>query len=67
MKHSEIQVKIEIDKREMQFWLEILEKKSCSDCQNFPNGVCKLAGDVLPPPEIQKTGCPEWAWDSIPF
>lgn len=67
MKPSEIKVKISIAQREVNFWQEILDKKSCKDCEQFSTGACKLAGGVVPPAEIQQVGCPEWSWDSIPF
>ena len=67
MKTAEIQVKINIAKQEMQYWQSIMTSRSCRDCEQFPSGVCKLAGGIVPPPEVQKTGCPEWSWDEIPF
>ena len=68
MKPSEIQVKIMCARREMEYWQEILARRSCSDCENrMTHGGCKLANGIVPPQEVQKSGCPEWDWDNIPF
>lgn len=67
MKPVEIQVKINVARREMEYWQGILATKSCKDCINFQGGACSLANGVTPPPEVQKTGCPQWDWDEIPF
>lgn len=67
MSPLEINVKINIARREMEFWQGILRDKSCKDCINFPEGVCKLAGGQVPPPDVQKVGCPAWEYDEIPF
>lgn len=66
MKPFEIEIKITLARREMQYWQDILAKKSCKDCENFPTGVCKIAM-CTPPVDVQKVGCPQWAWDTIPF
>jgi hypothetical protein len=67
MKVSEIQVKIQCAEREAHYWREILRKKSCADCINWYDSGCKLANGERPPPEVEKVGCPAWAWDEIPF
>lgn len=67
MKPSEIKVKISMARREMQWWEGVLAKKSCIDCIHFHGGGCRLANGQTPPPDIQKTGCPEWTWDEVPF
>lgn len=67
MKPAEIQVKVMCARREMEYWQNILAKKSCGDCAHFEARTCRLAGGIAPPPEVQKTGCPEWTWDNIPF
>lgn len=67
MKPVEIEVKIGIARREMEYWQGVLKSKSCEDCQNFQQGACELAGGQTPPPDVLKTGCPEWNWDEIPF
>lgn len=67
MTPGEIQVKINIARREMEFWQEILTRKSCNDCAHFPSGVCKLAGGIKPPDEVIPVGCDHWSWDEIPF
>jgi hypothetical protein len=67
MKPIEIEVKAECARREMEYWKSILTTKGCGNCKQFKAGACELAGGITPPPDVQKTGCPEWAWDSIPF
>lgn len=67
MKPIEIEVKIACARREMEHWQGILAKKSCHDCVHFQHPGCQLANGISPPPEVQKVGCPEWVWDSIPF
>lgn len=67
MKPIEIEVKIACARREMEHWQGILANRACGHCTNFQSGGCFIAGGVTPPPEVQKTGCPEWAWDCIPF
>lgn len=67
MTPAEIQVRINIARREMQMWQEILEKKNCKDCKQWMHPGCGAAGGIVPPVEVVKSGCPEWAWDEIPF
>lgn len=67
MKVFEIEVKVAMARREMQYWQEIIAKKSCNDCQNYQRGGCTQAGGANPPAQVIKTGCPEWNWDEIPF
>jgi hypothetical protein len=67
MKPAEIQVKINIARREMEYWQGLLNNKCCKECKHFETGVCALAGGIMPPVEVQKTGCPEWCWCCIPF
>lgn len=68
MTPGEIEVKINFLSREIQYWRGILANKSCRSCEHFDNGYsCGLTNGVAPPPEVQKTGCPQWAWDQIPF
>lgn len=67
MKPIEIEVKIACARRELEHWQGILSKKSCHDCVHFQHPGCQLANGISPPPEVQKVGCPEWTWDSIPF
>lgn len=64
---AEITVKINIARREMEYWQDILAKKNCRDCKHWAHVGCGLAGGVVPPDDVIKTGCPEWAWDCIPF
>lgn len=67
MKIAEIGVKVACARREMEYWQAIIAKKSCGDCIHFQVRSCELAGGIAVPPEVQKTGCPEWNWDNIPF
>lgn len=67
MKVSEIQVKINVARREMEYWQDILRTKSCDGCESFYLGGCKKADGQTPPADVQKVGCPEWTWDEIPF
>jgi len=64
---AEIQVKINVLRRELQWWENVLAKKSCMDCKQWQHRGCGLAGGVEPPPEVVKTACPQWDWDEIPF
>lgn len=66
MRPGEIRVKIKALMNEAQMWSDILEKKSCPDCEYFQQNVC-LKFDAAPPPEVVKVGCDEWSWDEIPF
>lgn len=66
MRPVEIQVKIGLARREMEYWEGILKGKKCSDCQDFQQGVCAKY-NAEPPAEVQATGCDEWNWDQIPF
>lgn len=68
MSPGEIQVKIQLAQREAGYWQSVLDEKSCRSCKHFDNGYsCGLTNGIAPPPEVQKTGCPQWAWDEIPF
>lgn len=67
MSTAYIQVRINIARREVEYWQNLLRDKSCADCKNFQSGGCELAGGQTPPLDVQKTGCPEWSWDEIPF
>jgi hypothetical protein len=67
MKTAEIQVKINIARREMEYWQGLLKTKSCRDCENFQQNGCALAGGLRPPAEVEKVGCDSWSWDCIPF
>ena len=66
MRAGEIRVKIKVLMNEAQIWSDILEKKSCRDCQEFLGNECRKY-NAEPPPEVVKTGCDEWNWDEIPF
>lgn len=66
MKPFEIEVKINIARREMEFWQILLQRKSCNDCLNFQQGMC-TEFNAEPPKEVQQVGCESWDWDQIPF
>lgn len=67
MTPAEITVKINVARREMEYWQNLLRDKSCKDCKHFQRHVCDLAGGQIPPDNVQKVGCDSWAWDCIPF
>jgi hypothetical protein len=67
MKISEIEVKVCIIRRELDYWESLVANKRCANCASFENRVCVVAGHVAPPHEVQAVGCPEWAWDQVPF
>lgn len=67
MSRAVIEVRINIARREMEYWQNILRDKSCEDCTNFQEGGCKLANGIKPPPEVVKVGCDSWEWDEIPL
>lgn len=66
MRPAEIQVKINVARREMEYWQERLANKSCMGCENYQQFLC-IKYQAAPPPEVLKTGCDEWSWDCIPF
>ncbi len=67
MSRALIEVRINLARREMEYWQKVLREKSCEDCEHFFAKGCKLAGGVRPPPEVEKVGCDSWSWDEIPF
>lgn len=67
MSRAVIEVRINIARREMEYWQNILRNKSCYDCENYQEYGCKLANGLRPPPEVEKVGCDSWEWDCIPF
>ena len=67
MSRAYIEVRINIARREVEYWQNLLRNKSCEDCANFQENGCKLANGLTPPPEVIKTGCDSWDWDCIPF
>lgn len=66
MKRVEIEVKISMARREMEFWEGILRKPVCGDCVNFQNRKCDLYG-AAPPEGAKQKACDDWDWDEIPF
>lgn len=69
MKVIEIQTRIAALRGELKLWEGVLSDRSCQHCVHFGAAVCNHpdAGGVAPPPEVQKTGCPCWEYDEIPF
>lgn len=67
MRPAEIQVKINIAQREADWWRNLLKNKGCADCIHYQGNACDLTDGLTPPPDVLKTGCPEWNWDEIPF
>lgn len=66
MTPAEIQVKINLARREMEFWQGVLADKRCGNCENFDGHRCDKY-EAEPPGGIKEPGCDEWSWDSIPF
>lgn len=66
MRAAEIQVKINIAQREVDFWRGVLADKRCGNCEQFDGNRCGKY-DAEPPGGIKEPGCDEWSWDSIPF
>lgn len=67
MTPAEIHVKINVARREMEYWQKLLLSKSCHDCTHFQARGCLLANGQTPPKEVQAKGCDSWDWDNIPF
>lgn len=67
MSRAVIEVRINIARREVEYWQNLLRDKSCNDCQHFQQNGCVLANGMRPPPEVEKVGCDSWDWDQIPF
>lgn len=66
MRPAEIGVKINIARREMEYWQGVLKDKRCGNCTQYVQGICHKF-QAMPPPDVVKTGCDEWSWDEIPF
>lgn len=66
MTPAEIQVKISLAQREVDFWRGILADRRCGNCEQFDAGMCKRYG-AAPPEADKQPGCEMWNWDSIPF
>jgi hypothetical protein len=66
MKPVEIQVKIGLARREMEYWQGILSGKVCGECENFQRGQCTVF-KAAPPEGAKQPGCEHWIWDQIPF
>jgi hypothetical protein len=66
MRIAEIEVKINIARREMEYWQGILKNKKCGECEHFQQGTC-LKFNARPPGGDKEPGCDEFLWDEIPF
>ena len=66
MKPAEIQVKINIAQREVDFWRGILTNKGCKTCTQYAMPECDKF-QAAPPPDVVASGCDEWEFDGIPF
>lgn len=66
MKVVEIEVKIALARREMQFWQGILADKRCGNCEEFAQNICRKY-QATPPGGDKEPGCADWSWDSVPF
>lgn len=66
MRTAEIEVKINVLQREMDFWRGILADKRCGNCSSMHGGMCTKY-NAMPPEGMHQPGCDEWSWDSIPF
>ena len=67
MSRAYIEVRINIARREVEYWQNLLRDKSCNDCIHFQERGCKLANGMTPPAEVIAKGCDSWDWDTIPF
>lgn len=66
MRPVEISVKINLARREMEYWQNVLKSKRCGDCTNYVAGLCHHF-QAMPPGGDKEPGCDEWNWDEIPF
>lgn len=66
MRPAEIQVKINVLQREMDFWRGVLADKRCGNCEHYDFGMCNKY-QAAPPEADKQPGCDDWSWDSIPF
>lgn len=66
MRAVEIEVKISLARREMQFWQGVLADKRCGNCTEYHQNFCHKF-QAAPPEGDRQPGCDEWSWDQIPF
>jgi len=66
MRTAEIEIKINIARREMQFWQGVLADKRCGNCTEYVQDVCQKY-NAEPPGKAREPGCDDWDWDQIPF
>lgn len=64
MNKQELQLKIELFRRELQDLESI--SVSCHTCESYSMPEC-LRYESSPPPDVVKQGCDEWVYDAIPF
>jgi len=66
MRTAEIEIKINIARREMQFWQGVLADRRCGNCTEYAQGICHKY-QAMPPAGDKQPGCDDWDWDQIPF
>lgn len=66
MKPIEIQVKINVARREMEYWQSILANKRCGSCVDWARDMCQRY-QAKPPDGEKQPGCDDWQYDEIPF
>lgn len=66
MRPAEIEVKINLARREMEFWQGVLADKRCGNCIQLVDGMCSKY-QAIPPAGLKEPACEDWSWDSIPF
>jgi hypothetical protein len=67
MRPAEIQVKINLARREMEYWQGVLKNKSCKECEHGQRSGWCSKHEASPPQEVQLSGCDDWCWCEIPF
>jgi hypothetical protein len=66
VKQLEIEVKISIARREMEYWQGILSRKSCKNCEFYSMPEC-MKHEANPPPDVVPVGCDDYEYDGVPF
>jgi hypothetical protein len=67
MRAVEIQIKINLARREVEYWQGVLANKTCGECNHFSrSGTCSKY-NAAPPDGEKQPGCDDWDWNEIPF
>jgi hypothetical protein len=68
MKPAEIEIKVALARKEMQYWQEILNDRRCGNCMQYnpSSGMCGKY-EAVPPEGAKQPGCEDWEYDEIPF